>query len=223
VACLKFDRDRIKDVAGPKPRYEKTLPEIYEPDQLKAFFAALTTDYDALLFDVLLQTGLREREAAHLEWKDVHWSRAVLKVESKPRWKHKIKDHEEREMPLSSDLIGRLKAYRKLHPDHTLMFGKLGGRTDAPDGHLLRRLKHIVRDAGLNCGTCETCIARKECERWFLHKFRATYITTLLRNGLDLRTVMTLSGHADIESVMRYLRPAEGKEVQDKVNAIQWR
>jgi len=43
-----------------------------------------------------------------------------------------------------------------------------------------------------------------------------------LRNGLDLRSVMALSGHSDIESVMRYLRPASTAEVQDKVNAIVW-
>jgi integrase len=220
---LKFDRDRIKDVAGPKPRFEKRLPEIYEPDELKALFESLNSAYDTLLLDILLQAGLREREAAHLEWRDIHWSRAILKVQSKPLWKHKIKDSEEREMPLSSDLLERLKVYRKQHSDHALIFGKNGGTTDAPDGHLLRRLKSLVRAAGLNCGKCGTCESSRECDRWFLHKFRATYITTLLRNGLDLRTVMTLSGHADIESVMRYLRPAEGKVVQDKVNAIQWR
>jgi integrase len=90
-------------------------------------------------------------------------------------------------------------------------------------GNLLRRLKTAVRKAGMNCGQCGGCENTKECEHWYLHKFRATYITTLLRNGLDLRTVMKLSGHSDLESVMRYLRPAEGKEVQDKVNAIQWR
>ena len=51
---------------------------------------------------------------------------------------------------------------------------------------------------------------------------RATYITTLLRSGMDLRTVMRLSGHADMDSVMRYLRPAGTEEVQDRVNAITW-
>jgi hypothetical protein len=46
---------------------------------------------------------------------------------------------------------------------------------------------------------------------------------TVSRNGLDIRTVMKLSGHTDLESVMRYLRPAEGREVQSKVNSIKWR
>jgi site-specific recombinase XerD len=63
----------------------------------------------------------------------------------------------------------------------------------------------------------------RECDKWYLHKFRPNYITTLLRNGMDLRSVMVLSGHSDIESVMRYLPPAGTKEMQAKVDAIKWR
>jgi integrase len=219
---IKQDVD-VNTVAGKAPKFEKTLPEIYDPADLKKFFKYLDSDYDRLLFDLLLTTGLREREAMHLEWIDISDSRRVLQVRSKPRYKHKIKDSEERELPLTEELVTQLKAYRKVKPGVRLVFGKLGGAEDVPDGHLLRRLKKIVKNAGLNCGNCETCVSNNECQHWFLHKFRATYITTLLRSGMDLRTVMHLSGHADMESVMRYLRPAQGQAVQDRVNAIKWR
>jgi integrase len=213
----------IKVVAGKSPRFEKTMPEIYEPYELKAFFQSLESDYDKLLFDVLLMTGLREREAMHLDWADISFARSTLQVKSKPRYKHKIKDSEEREMPLTIDLMEQLRAYREQHPDGRLVFGKLGGTVDEPDGHLLRRLKSLVKRAGLNCGNCATCISNEECGNWYLHKFRANYITTLLRNNTDLRSVMSLSGHSDLASVMRYLRPAATTALQDKVNAIVWR
>jgi integrase len=213
----------IKVVAGKSPGFEKTMPEIYEPYELKAFFQSLESDYDKLLFDVLLMTGLREREAMHLEWADISFARSTLQVKSKPRYKHKIKDSEEREMPLTIELMEQLRAYREQHPDGRLVFGKLGGTVDEPDGHLLRRLKSLVKRAKLNCGNCSTCISNEECERWYLHKFRANYITTLLRNNTDLRSVMSLSGHSDLASVMRYLRPAGTTALQDKVNAIVWR
>ncbi|RZU39342.1 tyrosine-type recombinase/integrase [Edaphobacter modestus] len=223
----KFTAEEIKDLAGQKPRYEKTLPEVYEPDQLTKFFASLTEEYDQLLFDVLLQTGLREQEASHVEWIDISVAHSTLMVRSKPRWSFAVKDAEEREIPISKQLLDRLTHYRQsrqaTHPKHTLIFGRKNGADNIPDGHLLRKLKFLARDAGLNCGECATCRNQKVCERWFLHKFRASFITKLLRNGMDLRTVMKLSGHSDIESVMRYLRPAEGKEVQDRVNAIAWR
>jgi integrase len=209
-------------ICGPAPKYEELTVEIFEKDDLKPFFAALTIEYDRLMFGLFLATGLREQEVMHLEWRSINWNSRTLRVQSNPTYKFKVKDSEQRNVPLPADLLERLRAYRAAHPGHRLVFGKRGGKDDEPDGHLLRRLKNLVRKAGLNCGDCRTCIARNECEHWYLHKFRATYITTLLRNGLDLRTVMELSGHSDLESVMRYLRPAEGAAVQAAVNAIHW-
>jgi hypothetical protein len=42
----------------------------------------------------------------------------------------------------------------------------------------------------------------------------------MLRAGIDPRTVMSYSGHSDMETLMRYLSPAELPETQEKVNAI---
>lgn len=214
---------KLDEVAGKKaPRFEKQLVDIYEKGDLEAFFEkAVETPYHEVFYDLLLETGLREREAMHLEWVDLKFDRNVLKVESKPRYKHKIKDAEEREIPLSESLVEKLKTYREGHQQDHLVFGRT---STTPDGHLLRRLKTLVRKAGLNCGRCEGCQKRiSECEKWYLHKFRATFITTLLRGGMDLRTVMTLSGHSDLASVERYIRPADAKAVQSLVNSIKFR
>ena len=59
-----------------------------------------------------------------------------------------------------------------------------------------------------------------ECQEWTLHKFRRTYCTTLLLSGLDLRAVQAYLGHADLDSTMRYLRPATSAESQARINAI---
>jgi integrase len=98
----------------------------------------------------------------------------------------------------------------------------VGTKSDKPEGHFLRKLKVRSYRANLHCGVCEGCRIHKECERWYLHKFRATYITHLLRNGVDIRSVMKLSGHADIESVMAYLRPAEDESLVSKLKLISW-
>jgi integrase len=212
-----------KKIAGKAPRITKTMPEIYEPEDLVAFFASLTTLFDKLLFTLLLQSGLREQEAVYLEWIDISYDRKTLQVRSKPRYKHTIKDYEERELTLSKKLIAHLRAYRKQIPEeYRLVFGRQGGRLDQPDSHFLRRLKVLVRDAGLNCDVCKPCVENGECEKWFLHKFRATYATTLLRSGLDLSTVQGLMGHKDLASTMRYLRPASTAQVQDHVDAVKW-
>jgi hypothetical protein len=39
-------------------------------------------------------------------------------------------------------------------------------------------------------------------------------------NHTDLRTAMEWLGHTDTASTLRYLRPAEGKEAQAKMDAV---
>ena len=212
----------VKAIAGKSPKYDKTLPEIYEKEELASFFASLTSEYDRLLFRLLLSTGLREAEASNLEWKDISFARRTLQVVSKSERNHYVKDSEEREVALTDDLIERLQAYRETHKKFCLVFGKRGGEIDAVEPHMLRRLRMLVKKAGLECGSCAQCLAGTGYERWFVHKFRATYVTKLLRGGIDLRTTMRLSGHSDLASVMRYLRPAGTDEIQVAVNAIAW-
>ncbi|MGA7136432.1 MAG: site-specific integrase [Terriglobales bacterium] len=52
------------------------------------------------------------------------------------------------------------------------------------------------------------------------HRFRATFATTLLQNGVDLKTVQKLLGHKNLESTMQYLAKAESPKVRAKVNAV---
>jgi integrase len=201
---------------GAIPRYEKTVPEIYDDDALVKFFGFLKDEKHKVFFELLLSTGLREQEAMYLEWPDLSPSTATITIHSKPKYKFKIKDKEERSVPVSDALLARLLSIRG---DNVLIFPTKSG---IPNTKLLRMLKTLVRKAGLNCGHCKSCIERQECERWFLHKFRATYCTKLLRAGLDLRTVMHLMGHADLASTMRYLRPAEDVSTKAAVNSISW-
>jgi integrase len=219
VAFLKYLKLDAKALAPVAPKYEKKLPQTYSAEELKAFFASLKDKHLRIIFELLLKTGLREREAVFLFWENIDLVQGVLKVRSKPDLGFRIKDAEERDIPIPADLLTRLKAYRKQHPNIRFVTGT---RTDNPNGKLLRTLKRLVNAAGLNCGKCEGCIEHKECERWWLHKFRSTCITSLLRSGMDLRTVMKFSGHSDLASVMRYLAPAEDEAIKAQVNAVKW-
>jgi site-specific recombinase XerD len=56
--------------------------------------------------------------------------------------------------------------------------------------------------------------------KWSLNGFRRTFCTSCLRAGLDVRTVMQLMGHKDIESTLRYWRPVEMEQLRGKMGAI---
>ncbi len=230
---LRFAGIDVKTIMPQKPKYEKSLPTVYGAEQITALREA-ADDYMTLVIDLGSQCGLRELEMVYLEWPDIRRKEKILRVQGKPFWGFKVKDSEQRDVPMPDELLGRLavwdEARDKEWREANLGSGKegrsrtrlvLGTKHDRPNMHLLRQLKRLVNRAGLDCGICEGCTTDiKECQEWTLHKFRRTYATTLIRNGIDLRTVQAYMGHADLASTMRYLRPAESKESQTAINNI---
>jgi integrase len=219
-AFLRFCKLDVKALAPITPKYEKTIPEIYTPESMKVFFASLTSDYHTVTYGLALMCGLREQELMHLKWSDVSMKEKTLTVRSAPEWEFWVKDKEERVIPIPEELVSQLKAYRKAHPKAVLVTGTAN---DKPNTKLLRTLKRLANQSGLQCGVCEGCKERKECGEWYLHRFRATYITRLHRAGIDLRTIMRLSGHSDLDTILKYLRPADNEETQAAINGIAWR
>ena len=207
-----------KKLAARAPKYTEKSVEVYNTEQLKAFFASLKDDYHRIIFETLLKTGMRMQEAMFLEWHDIDFARATITVNEKNDLGFVIKDRAGRTLPIPADLVEHFQTWKEKHGGRLV----LGTSNDTPNWKWLPLLKRLVRKADLNCGHCQGCREQDECERWYLHKFRATYTTNLLRAGIDARTVMQYTGHADLATVMRYLSPAEGTETQNKINAIAW-
>ena len=208
----------------PKPKYEEGLPTVYEPDQYKALLAA-ADPYMRICILLALKCGLRDQELRNLEFRDLNLANNTLLVRGKPERGFRVKDSEQRELPLPDDLVVELKAWQESHAGKMLV---LGTANDRPNSVLLESLKQLAEEAGLSCGRCEGCTRLKEpgyrggCMEFTLHRFRRTYLTALLRSGVDVRTVQRLAGHSDLESTLRYLQAASGPELQAKINAVQW-
>jgi integrase/recombinase XerD len=186
-----------------KVRYVLSEPEIYDEEQLEAFFAACDEE-ERVFFEFLLMTGFRKKEAAFVEWRDVDLKAGVVRVTAKSKYGFRPKTYEEREVPIPDRLVTTLKARRN---GSDLVFPT---RNNTPRRHRMQLLdlcKAIATRAKLNP------------DEFWLHKFRATFATMHLQAGVDLRTMQSWMGHKDLESTMRYLKPARGKGVREKVNA----
>lgn len=230
---LKFADIDYKKLLNDKQRaklnsYPKELVETYTQEELHTLFAA-SDQYHRCIWKTMTYCGLRMREAMFVSWADVNFREGVLRVTRKPDVKFEVKDKEERELPLTPEMAEELKAWRavqvadwqKRHSDKPAPRWVFANRNGNPNTHLLEELKELVNRAKLNCGKCDGCKADKpECRNWWLHKFRATYCTRLLRCGVDLRTCQELMGHSDLASTSRYLEPAKGKALRDKVSAV---
>jgi integrase len=212
-----------RKLAEKPPSYTEREVEIFHQEDLKVLLDSCT-GYQRIVFETLLKTGVRMQEGMHLEWTNVDFRAKKIRVRERldndTADDVRIKDRAERSVPLPDDLALALKQWKKDRPNTHLV---LGTANDTPNWKWLLMLKRAVRKAGLNCGRCKGCKGKtKECHLWKIHQFRATYTTMLLRSGVDVRTVMSYTGHADMATVMRYLTPADGDHTQSKINAISW-
>jgi len=180
-----------KKLAARAPKYTEKAVEVYTPEQLTKFFASLKKGYHRIVFEVLLKTGMRMQEAMFLEWHEIDFAHGTITVTEKNDLGFVIKDRAGRTLPIPTDLVEHLKKWKEEHGGRLV----LGTGNDTPNWKWPPLLKRLVRQADLNCEHCQGCREKHECERWYLHKFRATFTTNLLRAGIDARTVMSFTGH----------------------------
>ena len=217
---LKFagvPKDRLPESAD-MPREPKLEVETYDEPDLLTLIAGAKTLRNALLYEFLWKTGAREREATYLQWTDIDFNRGIVRFRNKPAIGFRIKTAEERDLPLSPRLLASLTDYHAKYPHHRFIFGT--GRDAQPRKNSLRYLKRDVWRLGLACKMCEGCKIYNECEQWKLHKFRSTFATTYLHNGGDLRTLMSLMGHQDMQSTLRYLKKTTTAETMAQIARI---
>jgi integrase len=103
----------VKEIIPRNPDYTEKEVEIYNRQELKTFFAACKTDYSRVVFKLLLQTGLRMREAMHLGWHNVDFHAKVIRIRENRSAGSTIKDRSERSVPIPDDLLALLKAWRR--------------------------------------------------------------------------------------------------------------
>ena len=186
------------------PKYVEQEPEIYERQQLDAFFLACDEN-ERLTYEFFLQTGMREQEVVHATDHCVDIENSTVAVRHNPEYSWSPKMYKERTIPVPEALMEKLQRTLAERKPGELLFPT---REGLPQRHFLEMAKGISRRAGLNAN-----------EVW-LHKFRATFATRALWAGVDLCTVQSWMGHTDLASTMRYLKPQRGKQVRDKVEAI---
>jgi integrase/recombinase XerD len=203
------------------PDYVETIRPIYEPDEISAMLNHAKPD-EATLIKFCLATGFRDREIRYVTWRDIDFRNSVVRVTAKPIWQFKPKNYEERAVPVPAALIeqlGALKERRGAVPSNPVFPNSKG----KPNSMNIDIVKEVAHRAKLNCGQCVTkhgnrCSDGPYCQRFFLHKFRHTFATEHLRDGVDIRTLQNWMGHRDIQSTMVYLKGIQSKDALVKVN-----
>jgi len=215
------------------PRVQVVKAKAYSDEEVQELFGAMT-EQEWLRYKFFLDTGCREQEVQYATWDDVDFTKEKFTVTGvgKTDVNFVPKSHEERSTPLTSELVGLLKAYRKQAPSKRWLFANEDGR---PEGHFLRKFKAIAKRAGMNCGRCKTtvregkydarhevtvtCETRPVCDRHYLHRLRKTAATRWLRKGIDIMKIKTWLGHKNLNVTQIYLSDESSSDDQAKINA----
>jgi len=184
----------------PSIRFTPPKPESYTQPEVNALMSASTTDRDRLLWTAYLQSGFRMQEMMFLRFQDVLDHGLAIRAHDE----FQPKTHEERVVHTPKSLI---EALRQLHPigGSDLVFPTERGTVN---WHQLRTLKRTAKRAGI------------PEEKVWLHKWRATFATRLLRGGLDVREVSRQLGHQNLKTTLRYLAAMDDGTLSSKIETI---
>jgi integrase/recombinase XerD len=182
----------------PLPKVSKNLPIVLSAGQVQQLLAAADIPRDRLLILLLLSTGLRRSEAAAITLDQVDLEHRQLRVRGK--------GNKERMVPLTPDVVAAIELHLASREPTALNHLFISAVTHEPltGGGVYKMIRRLLKQAGLD-GQGITP-----------HKLRHTFATHLVRNGVDVKTVQELLGHADLGTTAKYLH-SDGQAKQAAV------
>lgn len=181
---LSVSVDRI-----PLPRYEKKLPVIMSPAEVKLLLETPKNLAHRAILTTMYAAGPRISEVAKLKVADIDSSRNVI-------WIRGGKGRKDRQSLLSPRLLELLRAYfRWKQPTEWLFPGQKPGQPISC-GSIFGACQGAARKAGI-------------AKAVHPHSLRHAFATHLLDAGVNLRTIQILLGHANLETTARYLHVSD--------------
>jgi site-specific recombinase XerD len=172
----------------------KHIDDYLEPERVNAMLDAANacSSRDYLMLRILWRSGIRVSELVNIRLKDIEWDNCVVNI-------LKAKGGKQRRVLLDSETISSLSRYVS--------------DTELGDENCLfpltrRHVWHLVKKYGRMVGVDV-----------HPHTLRHSYAINMIRNGVDIRRVQLLLGHAGIQTTTVYLqfKDADLREVYDKV------
>jgi len=157
-----------------------------------------------------LYAGLRPSEMVWLKWDSINFDQGIVsigKVTCEATGEVWVpKDCELRHVDLKPAAIEYLKMRREVERGPFVL------STDSNRHRSARHHQPCTSDAPQRALRKMLSDEGKDPSDITVYTFRHTYATTLLRSGVDLRTVQHLLGHADIKTTQEYLHPLNAEQ-----------
>jgi integrase/recombinase XerD len=189
-------------------RRDQPLPVVLSRTEVRALFRAVRENRFKAVLALIYHCGLRVGEAVRLRPCDIDSGRGVLRVIDG-------KGGRNREVPISPEMIKRLRRYWCFHRNRAWLFPAVGrgwrercrslqsamaaGNGPMSVSSVQAALRIVVATAGIK--KAATC-----------HSLRHSFATHLLESGVSIRQVSSYLGHASLASTLIYLHVNEMSE-----------
>lgn len=172
----------------PYAREPRRLPVVLSADEVVRFLEAVPRLDARIALTTAYATGLRSSEVIRLQIRDIDSARKLIHVVLG-------KGGRGRNVMLSDHLLAILRSYWRLARPRFWLFPGID-----PTQHMPTYILHAACRAA-----CEASGLDKHVTT---HTLRHTFATHLLENGVDIRVIQVLLGHAHLSTTAGYTRVA---------------
>ena len=166
----------------PRPKRNKTIPEILTPDEIKKMIGTTDNIKHKLILKILYGCGLRVSEIVNLKKSDLDFSQKLIHIKL-------AKGKKDRFVKIPESVLNDLKNYVELEKSEILFPSNRSGKLTTAT------IQAIVENSAKKAGIKK---------RVYPHLLRHSFATHLLEQGTDLRIIQKLLGHSDIKTTQIY-------------------
>jgi site-specific recombinase XerD len=177
-----------------KPPQVRRIPDILTSSQVSQLINQTRKLRYQVFFITLYSMGLRLSEGLNLTIHDIDKSTMLVHVRDG-------KGGKDRMVPMPEITLLALRNYWKTHRHERLIFPRAQSKTNTPmdKGSIQKALKRVLQH----------CQIKKHISP---HSLRHCFATHLLEQGLDLRSLQQLLGHASLNTTARYTQLTKIKQ-----------
>jgi len=170
------------------PRRARNLPVVLSGGEIMRLLEGAPALRDKLLLGLMYATGLRVSEVVRLRWRDLDAERRAITV-------RQGKGRKDRQVMLPESFAPLLRRLASGNQPEQFIFWH-----HDPDRHLSPRAAERVME--------RTAHLAKIGKRIGCHSLRHSFATHLLENGVDIRFIQRLLGHAKLDTTRLYTHVA---------------
>lgn len=195
-----FQRDPTLSIK--RPKRERNIPSVLTKEEVKAVRSALKTKKSKLMISLMYACGFRVSELTNLKVND-------LNFEEKTGHVRHGKGKKDRIFNIPDSLFVALKKQSLSQEEHgeEYLFSGNNGKLST------RNIQKIVGKAAKEAGIKKSVSP---------HTLRHSFATHLLENGVDIRKIQELLGHADLNTTQIYthISGEELKKIKSPLDSL---